>query len=194
VYLAAKLKGGNLPIGISTSDKCRGNLVVKWFDCMATEQERTQLGPVRQGEEPTSAGLRKRPMNLQVLIICRLREAFAEKNIGTQRHIPPALREGQTSLKAGAIETRISELKSAVPRKSASKSKKGAAEAQEGAIKSVEVEVTKEAFAAFRQRKEAKSRRVHKSSSKENARSIKIHGHGFGLCALCVSLSINKIL
>ena len=157
MYLAAKLKGGNLPIGISTNDKCRGNLVVKWFDCMATEQERTQLGLVRQGEEPTSAGLRKRPMNLQVLIICRLREAFAEKNIGTQRHIPPALREGQTSLKAGAIETRISELKSAVPRNSASKSKKGAAEAQEGAIKSVEIEVTKEAFAAFRQRKEAKA-------------------------------------
>ena len=53
---------------------------------MATEQERTQLGLVRQGEEPTSAGLRKRPMNLQVLIICRLREAFAEKK---HRHAAP---------------------------------------------------------------------------------------------------------
>ena len=128
---------------------------------MATEQERTQLGPVRQGEEPTSAGLRKRlAMNLQVLIICRLREAFAEKNFGTQRHIPPLLREGQTSLKAGAIETRISELKSTAPKKYASNSKKGADEAQEGAIKSVEVEVTKEAFAAFRQRKEAKAQSV----------------------------------
>ena len=97
------------------------------------------------------------PMNLQVLIICRLREAFAEKKHRHAAPHPASTQGGSDFLKAGTIETRISELKSAVPRKSASKSKKGTAEAQEGAIKSAEIEVTKEVFAAFRQRKEAKA-------------------------------------
>ena len=107
MYMKAKANSGSLLTGLSTADKARGKLVMRWFDAMATREELAKLGPPAVGDEPPSAGERKRIVwRLQELIVRRLRGAF----LSARKKIPTALNKG-TELKCSAIESRIKEMK-----------------------------------------------------------------------------------
>jgi hypothetical protein len=60
MYMVAKANGGTFPCGLNPGDRRRCKIIWQWFEYMATDQERKQLGPTAVGDEPTSAGVCKR--------------------------------------------------------------------------------------------------------------------------------------
>jgi hypothetical protein len=101
-------RGGSPPV-LSTADKARGKLVSDWFSAMATPRERRLLMPPKKAAaEAVDEGERRRVVkHLHDLVVARLVRAFEDGNL----KMPAPLKKPDKALSAGAIESRVQELK-----------------------------------------------------------------------------------
>lgn len=95
----------------SRGDTSRLQRAIKWFDCMATEEERTKLmdSTTDEGERRTIVA------HLNDLCVCRLTHAFEGVSPEEQVKIPKLKKQGKNdrvSLKVTSIEDRVRQLKS----------------------------------------------------------------------------------
>lgn len=104
-YANCLARGGGLA-GLSKQDKSRVELVLDWFNAMATNDEKLALKPAKAGHAIPSEGERRRiAARLQKLVIARLSEGF----VAAGEKVPREL--GKGNLFATALENRVRELK-----------------------------------------------------------------------------------
>ena len=119
------MRNGGLPTGLQSSDRTRAQLVVDWFNAMATQDEKDLLrkptaeagsadDDVAQQNRNDDAERRRIVIELNNVISHRLRQAF--NDAGLQMPKPLRLPKGGSTSKmpqmpVGAIESRLAELK-----------------------------------------------------------------------------------
>ena len=105
-YANCMARGGSIA-GLGKQDRARAELVMTWFNAMATDDEKLVLKPAKAGHAIPSEGERRRTtMRLHKLVVARLCDAFGEK-------VPRELGKGQLS--ATSLENRVRALKDLTP-------------------------------------------------------------------------------
>ena len=94
-------------------DKGRAQLIMDWFNAMATVEERLLLKPPRGGAQVPDEGDRRRTAGLlQALVIARLSEEFQNAEVD----VPRELKKNQLS--ANALSNRVRALGELKPEES----------------------------------------------------------------------------
>ena len=108
-YLRCMAKGGALPSFERKQEKNKGEICMKWFNAVATADEKATLKPPLTGK-PDEGARRRLVDKLHGLIVARLTAAFdATANI----EVPRDLQKDNYELPAAGIVTHLDKLKSA---------------------------------------------------------------------------------
>ena len=96
------LRGGQVPAGLSDGDRGRARDVLKWFNAMATETEKTLLKRAPAGAPVPDEGERLRVSErLHTLVCDRLADGWLQNG----HDVPRELAKG--NLPAGGVSSRI---------------------------------------------------------------------------------------
>lgn len=105
-YRNVKARGGAIDAGLGKQDKKDAQSLVKFFDGMATSDEKAILAPTRPSQAPIDEGERRRVAErLHKLMVARFAAAFTEAGLSVPQNLAKGL------LPTSAIANRQKELK-----------------------------------------------------------------------------------